>query len=175
MAKFEIGDAKGSGIAVFVRFTECDRSIFKSAKWDPDDAVWSATWQPREVIMNWLKEAEEQRIQLDDYCIECLLHALFSPQALSESGLEILEETERVTGLSSYELDWILEELHSWEVVTDGMIADNVLDLPREQALEIIKAVRRFWLARSVQTIRAFSDIEIDLLPSHCPEPVLIN
>lgn len=175
MAKFEIRDTEGSGIAVFVRFAECDKSIFKSVMWDPEEDAWSATWQPRETIMNWLKEAEEQQPPHDDHTIECLQQALLNPQTLSGDGLEILEEIQRVTGLHSLQLDCILEEFYSWEKISESLIAESYPGVPREQLLKTIKTVRRPLLVQSVQKISAYADIEFDLMPGHGRESALVN
>ena len=175
MAKFEIKEAKGSGVAIQIRFTERDKSIFRSVMWDPDEEAWSAKWQPRMVIMNWLKEAEEQKGRPGDHTVECLQHALFCPQTLSKDGLEILDEIERVTGLHSSQLDWILDEFYACEAITDSMIADSLPDVCRERLLVTIKVVRKPMLARSIQKISAYADVDFDLVPSGSQENGLIN
>ncbi|MFW8595904.1 hypothetical protein [Cribrihabitans neustonicus] len=175
MAKFEISDAKGSGIAISVHFSESDKSVFKTVAWNPDEASWSAAWQPRWTIMTWLKEAEEEKIQPDDCGIESLKHGLASPRTLSADEIEILEEIQRVTGLCPHELDSILDELHGWEVITEKMIAGNAPGAYRDEALAIVKCARRPMLLQAAQRMSAYCDIEMALVPSHGPEAVPVH
>ncbi|MFW8637098.1 hypothetical protein, partial [Cribrihabitans pelagius] len=102
--------------------------------------------------------------------IESLKHGWASPQTLSEDGLEILDEIQRVTGLCPCELDSILDELDGWEDITDKMIADNPLGPHRDQALAIVKDARRPVLFQAAQRMSAYCDTEMAFVPSHGPE-----
>ncbi|TNJ40935.1 hypothetical protein [Phaeobacter sp. B1627] len=165
MPKFQIREAADRSIALHVHFKDSEKSIFNFTQWCSREEVWTARWQSRESIAGWLENDGLQGEEIDDYDIECFRHSLVSPHALAAEGEEVLEELERITGVPSHQMEWLLDDLSGWTAATKEAVSENALECPGEETQRLLNALLRNALERTVAMIDGKLDLEFEGTP----------
>lgn len=162
MPKFQVREATDRSVALHVRFEDSEKSIFASAQWCPREGAWTARWQSRETVAGWLKNAGPQGEEIDDCDIECLRHSLVSPHVLAAEGEEVFEEIERIMGVPSYQVEWLMDDLSGWSVATEEVLTETALERPREEAQQQLHVLLRNALEHTVAMIDGDVDLEFE-------------
>ncbi|GHG99757.1 hypothetical protein [Pseudodonghicola xiamenensis] len=165
MPQFQVREAADRSVALHVCFEDSEKSIFTSVQWCPREKAWTARWQSRETIAGWLKSPGPQGEEIDDCDIECLRHSLVSPHVLAAEGEEVLEEIERITGVPSYQLEWLMDDLSGWTAAIEEALTETALERPREEAQQLLNALLRNALERTVAMIDGEVDLEFEGTP----------